>query len=78
VTAFATKDEALEAVAAVRSIVERFPVSADEEMHRVVGQLQHVEGAVQACAFVDPAEARGTEHFRRVHGLPALTIETET
>jgi hypothetical protein len=71
-TTFSTTAEALAALAAVRAIVERLPVQADEQLHRILAPLHLLEAAIAAAQLVDPDGAKGTANYRRVHGLPPV------
>lgn len=69
---FATQDEAQIALDQVLEICQRFPIEADQALSNVVGAHAAFAGAIRSTEVVAPELAKGTHHYRAVHGLPAI------
>jgi len=59
-------------------LAQRLPVGGGQDLAGVVGAHAAFAAAIRSTALVDPIDAVGTDRYRQVHGLPALSIkETE-
>lgn len=75
---FSTAAECMEALSRVLELVQKLPVGGAQDLANPVGGVAACAGTIRSTPLVDPKDAQGTTHFRRVHGLPPITTTEDS
>ncbi|MGO8873695.1 MAG: hypothetical protein ACLQPH_20295 [Acidimicrobiales bacterium] len=74
---YSTPDEVANLIEQAYEAAQRLPCASQQELSNLVSGRDSFLGAVRTVTVVDPADAdvtAGTTRYRRLHGLPALSI----